>query len=326
MGQGDELRILVFGLAVVGVYAGAGWILFRRVRSRLRREPGASSRLGRTCGTTVLALAVLGIGCAAWGFFVEPNRLTVTRVRMESARVPRGAAPIRIVHITDLHCESVPRLEEQLPEAIAKERPDLIAFTGDSLNTPAGLPVFQRCMSRIASIAPTFVVKGNWDIWNVPGIERFADTGVHELDGTAARVTVRGTDVWIAGVPADQEALGGHALAGVPHGVPTIFLFHHPYPEVVPDVDRSRVDLLLAGHLHGGQVALPLFGAIMTLSRHGKRYEHGLYEVGPMHLFVSRGIGMEGGRAPRIRFCAPPEIAVIEIISADDPRGGAGER
>ena len=77
--------------------------------------------------------------------------------------------------------------------------------------------------------------------------------------------------------------------------------------------DRDVVDLMLAGHVHGGQVALPFYGALMTLSRHGKRFEQGLYELPGMNLYVNRGIGMEGGSAPRVRFASRPEITLFLV-------------
>jgi predicted MPP superfamily phosphohydrolase len=69
---------------------------------------------------------------------------------------------------------------------------------------------------------------------------------------------------------------------------------------------------MCAGHIHGGQVALPFYGALVTLSRTGKTYESGLYRVGGTWLHVSRGLGMEGGHIPRVRFWARPEVTVIE--------------
>jgi predicted MPP superfamily phosphohydrolase len=74
------------------------------------------------------------------------------------------------------------------------------------------------------------------------------------------------------------------------------------------------VDLFCAGHVHGGQIAMPFYGALVTLSRYGKQYEAGLYKAGPMWLYVSRGVGMEGGAAPRVRFCSRPEVAVLEAV------------
>jgi predicted MPP superfamily phosphohydrolase len=84
-------------------------------------------------------------------------------------------------------------------------------------------------------------------------------------------------------------------------------------------VHAPRVDLFLAGHVHGGQVALPFYGALLTLSRFGKRFERGLYPDADgfgFPLYVSRGIGMEGGAMPRVRFCSRPELALIELVPA----------
>ena len=73
-----------------------------------------------------------------------------------------------------------------------------------------------------------------------------------------------------------------------------------------------------------GQIALPFYGAMVTLSRHGKRFECGLHRVDSTYLYVNRGIGMEGGRAPRVRFLARPEITVIELAPAPPAPAAAG--
>jgi uncharacterized protein len=96
----------------------------------------------------------------------------------------------------------------------------------------------------------------------------------------------------------------------VPPDAYSIFVYH--YPDEIYAV-AGKVDLYCAGHTHGGQVALPLYGALLTLSRFGKRFEAGLYEVDGTQLYVNRGIGMEGSGAPRVRFFARPEITVYEI-------------
>ena len=61
-------------------------------------------------------------------------------------------------------------------------------------------------------------------------------------------------------------------------------------------------------------MALPFYGALITLSRFGKRFEAGLYRVEETRLYVNRGVGMEGGRAPRVRFFARPELTVIDLV------------
>jgi len=262
-----------------------------------------------------IALVSAGAVCVAYGYFVEPYWPEITRVRITSSRLPAPARPVRVVLLSDLHSDPSPRLEDRLPALIAAEHPDLVVYTGDSINSLEGLPVFRRCMTRIAEIAPTFAVRGNWDTWYWRSVDLFGGTGVRELDGHAGRVDLAGTAVWVAGVAVGHENLAEVALGEVPAGALSLFLYHYPYPDVLPAADWERVDLFCAGHTHGGQVALPLYGAIMTLSKYGKRYEAGLYRLARTWMYVNRGIGLEGGSAPRVRFCARPEITVVEIES-----------
>ncbi|MCJ7739225.1 MAG: metallophosphoesterase, partial [Anaerolineae bacterium] len=91
----------------------------------------------------------------------------------------------------------------------------------------------------------------------------------------------------------------------------TVLLYHTP--DLMPEAAAAGVDLYLCGHTHGGQIRLPLFGALVTSSRFWKRYEMGRYEDGRTTMYVSRGIGMEGLGAPRARFLAPPEIVAWDI-------------
>jgi hypothetical protein len=88
----------------------------------------------------------------------------------------------------------------------------------------------------------------------------------------------------------------------------TILLYHTP--DLMPKITGLGlgIDLYLAGHTHGGQLRLPLYGALFTSSRWGKRYEMGRYEAQGTTLYVSRGLGLEGLGAPRARFLAPPEL------------------
>jgi hypothetical protein len=305
-----EYGALLFIAAVAGVYLfallAAGRVALRRLRLLGEPTPG-----GRQAERLALALAGLGLACMAYGYFVEPYRLAVTRVRVASPKLAPGSRPLRLVHISDLHSDPRPRLEEKLPAAVAAERPDLIVYTGDSINSPEGLPVFRACLARLAQVAPTFVVKGNWDAWFWPGLDRFGGTGARELKNEAVRFEAGGQTVWIAGLPVMGEGRFEETFAGVPEGAFTIFLYH--YPDLIKEAAARKIDLYCAGHTHGGQVALPVYGALVTFSKFGKKYEAGLYREGATSLYVNRGIGMEGGHAPRVRFWARPEVTVIEI-------------
>ena len=312
----EQVRVVVFLGAVVLIYGLAAGILVRLVLQRFGRMTLSRSRRQVWFRMIILILAATGTLCIAYGFFIEPNWPQVTHVRIESSKLKPGSRPIRIVQISDLHSESRPRLEGRLPGIIAAENPDLIVFTGDSLNEPEGLPVFKECLKKIAAIAPTFTVRGNWDAWYWSDLDLFGGTGAYELRSEAVKVDVGGTPLRIAGVPVEEEGRIGMVLNSIPSGEFSVFLHH--YPDEIMEVAGRKVDLYCAGHLHGGQIALPFYGALVTLSRYGKRFEAGLYRVGETHLYVNRGIEMEGGKMPRVRFFARPRVTVIEI----HPTGG----
>jgi predicted MPP superfamily phosphohydrolase len=318
--MGESTAVLLFVCAVAAVYLFAACAVARLLLRRFGLM-GRPARGALVAERASLALAAAGLVCFAYGYFVEPYWPQVTRVRVESPKLRGAQRPVRVVHISDLHCDPEPRLEERLPDLIAAERPDLIVYTGDSLNSPEGLPVLRKLLARLASVAPTYAVRGNWDTAYWRREELFGGTGVSELKKGAARVDVAGTSLWVAGAPFAS-------LADPPDGVPsgirntlkdvppeafTLFLYHTP-DLILEAAETGRVDLYCAGHTHGGQVALPLYGAIITLSKFGKRFESGLHREGRTWLYVTRGIGMEGGPAPRVRFFARPEITVIELV------------
>jgi predicted MPP superfamily phosphohydrolase len=263
----------------------------------------------------VLSLGALGVVCVVYGATVEPYWPEVTRIRLTSAKLPAGHAPVRIVQISDLHSDPKARLEDVVPTLVAAEHPDAIVFTGDAINSPGGLENFRRCMRGLAAIAPTYAVRGNWDVWFWKQVDLYAGTGVRELSSDGAEIVAGAARVWLCGVPVGNELDEPRVVGAAPAGDYVVFLYHYP-DEIYAVAREARVDLYCAGHTHGGQIALPFYGAILTLSKFGKRFEAGLYRVDSTWLYVNRGIGMEGGNVPRVRFCARPEITVFEIEAA----------
>jgi hypothetical protein len=245
-------------------------------------------------------------------------------VRIEVPGLPAGTAPIRIAQIGDTHSDPTERLEGRLPDIIAKEQPDLIVFTGDALNSIGGLPIFRRCFTRLAAIAPTYAVRGNWDAAYWTKVDLFGGTGARELVAEAVPVDIRGTTLWLAGIAVGRESHLDEVLATIPHGAPAVFLYH--YPDLIEDVRGRGIDLYCASHTHGGQVAIPFYGALVTFSRFGKKYESGLFHEAGTNLYVNRGIGMEGGPVPRVRFCSRPEIAVFDLVPGTDTETLRGSR
>jgi predicted MPP superfamily phosphohydrolase len=97
----------------------------------------------------------------------------------------------------------------------------------------------------------------------------------------------------------------------VPTDVPQILLYHSP--ELMPQAIEQELDLYLCGHTHGGQVRLPIIGPLLTSSHLGRQYVMGLYRDGRTNLYVSRGVGLEGLSAPRVRLMARPEITLVTL-------------
>ena len=180
------------------------------------------------------------------------------------------------------------------------------------MNSHGGLAVFKKCMTALADIAPTYAVRGNWDTAFWRDLDLFGGTGVNELDGQMAELDIRGAPVVVNGLAVGHYAQINDILSQMPVRAFTVFLYH--YPDEIEEVSGHAIDLYCAGHTHGGQVSLPWYGALVTLSKFDKQYESGLYRKADTFLYVNRGIGMEGGSAPRVRFFARPEVTIINIV------------
>ncbi|OVE76732.1 hypothetical protein BVX98_04910 [bacterium F11] len=311
MATQEKIRLILFLLFVLSIYVLAGSLVLREIGARLGFWKTKKTRLVRWVNIVVLAFAVIGILCFSYGYFIEPYWLDIRFVRVDSDKVKGSASPLRIVHLSDIHSDRKPRLEPKLPSTIEELSPDLIFFTGDTINSPKALPVFKNMLREIGLIAPTYVVRGNYDIGFWSGLDLFGDTGAVLVSEGSIKKEIRGTKIHIAGIDPFDEHLLDQAVSDVAEDEVSLFLSH--YPLALRNHQKGKIDFIFSGHVHGGQVALPFYGAIITLSPHGKTYERGLYQKDGYSLYVSRGIGMEGGIMPRVRFWSRPEITVIDV-------------
>src|SRR5262249_16847214 len=143
---------------VTTIFASCVFILRRILAARAKKTDITISKPEKCA----LVLGACGSLCVLYGWLIEPYWLAVEHVRLETAKLPQGQS-VRVVHISDLHSDPQKRLEDRLPRVIAEQHPDLIVFTGDAINSPAGLTNFRECLKALSALAPTFVVKGNWD-------------------------------------------------------------------------------------------------------------------------------------------------------------------
>jgi predicted MPP superfamily phosphohydrolase len=245
--------------------------------------------------------------------FIEPYYPVVRQIAIASTKLHRK---IRVVHVSDFHCDPEVRAEERVVEAIEKLAPDLIVFSGDGVNSDAGIPVFRKTMRALVRVAPVYAVRGNWESWYFQHVDTFANTGVVVLEDENRRVQIRDQQLWISGAAVDHEATWPRTLDQLPSS--ELRLAVHHFPQVAPAVG-ARVDVLLTGDTHGGQISLPWVGPLICIRRWDKAFvPAGLHAFSNgLRMYVSQGIGMEGGRMPRVRFLVPPEIAVLDLVPTE---------
>ena len=270
-------------------------------------------RLWRHCRwfavLSVLA-ALVGEGCYVWAREVEPFRLEITTARVTSPRLSGLAAPVRVACVADLQTDAIGAYEVSVFDRLVELQPDLVLFLGDYLQLPADelraeLPKLHTQLARLTPRLGMFAVDGDVD-WPGGGVNGvFAGTKVTPLvDG----------DAQLPGVPIDV-----HGLSRMRSRAPRFDagmvkkLGGERFPIVIghaPDFmlavlrDGLQADaLLVAGHTHGGQIQVPGFGPLVTLSAVPRWLAGGgVFLRGGSWLVCSRGIGMERDMAPRLRF------------------------
>ncbi|MDO5411190.1 MAG: metallophosphoesterase [Lachnospiraceae bacterium] len=258
-------------------------------------------------------LALLGAAAAVVYFGLwENNWLQVTHYAMESERIQQT---VRIVQLTDLHNHEFGEKNEKLLELIRREKPDLIVITGDCLNasekrTDIMLSLFEKC----TEIAPTYVSYGNHEIEymeNFTGKEQLQDeilkTGVRLLDRSWEDVEIGGNKLRIGGIYGyvlspevkketymkddDSEVQFMEAFGDT--GRFRLLLSHRPEGLLLWDsMEYFDVDLIFSGHLHGGQIRLPVIGGLYSPEEGWfPSITDGYFEKGGSVMALSRGLG-----------------------------------
>ena len=253
--------------------------------------------------------AAIIVICFLYGYFIEPYWIEIKTVEIVTPKLK--SASFRIVQISDMHCDTKQRNEEKVVHIINDLAPDVIIFTGDTLNTPEALGLFKNTMRNLRAGLAKIAVRGNFDVWYWNNIDLYSDTGFNVLDRGSVTIEKAGEKISISGLSCQNPEELRTVLSDNLADRFNVFAYH--YPDFAESLKGLNVDLYLCGHTHGGQIALPVYGAIITLSKFGKKYESGEYKIGDTILYVNRGIGMEAGHAPRVRFFARPEITVFEI-------------
>jgi len=273
-----------------------------------------------------LSAQIIGTLLVLYGFWIEPHRLTITRQTLQSKKLSPGP-PLRLLHLGDLHLERRTEREQQLLALVRSTAPDLILFSGDFLNLsnlhdPEAHAEVRALLQELTAPLGVFVVSGSPAV-DLPELvpELLQDLPLRWLQNERVRLEHHGQVIDLVGVTCTHKPFvdGPQLVSLLTPPSPlkgreerfTILLYHTP--DLAPEAAEAGIDLQLSGHTHGGQVRLPFYGALFAGSLYGKQFEVGRRQVGEMTLYVTRGIGMEGKGAPRVRFLCPPEITLWEI-------------
>jgi predicted MPP superfamily phosphohydrolase len=271
-------------------------------------------------GFRVVGLAALGLGAlvVADGYLRGTRRLGVTRLVLPLPGLPAGAR-IRIVQLSDLHLGPLAdrsALRAALAEAAALE-PDVVCVTGDLVDSPAcDLDAWIPELAALDAPHGVFAILGNHDRYAGASFVAAAlrrHTRWRLLRDEVATVTVDGARLHLLGLEdrAERQCADGLAalVAQVPAGEARVLLAHRP--GVVRAAARLDLPLVLAGHTHAGQVAVPGMPRLNVARLLVSQWDRGTFREGGTVLHVSRGVG-ESGQA--VRIFAPREVVVVDLV------------
>jgi uncharacterized protein len=257
---------------------------------------------------------------ALWAFVIEPSGLVLRETRITLPSWPANFKGLRIAVISDLHAGSPFITIEKIHHIVERTnaaQPDLILLLGDfviqgvkggSFMEPE---VVASALKGLRARSGVFATLGNHDWWyDGPRVKRaLENVGITTLENDAAMIEREGAAIWVVGISDKWEGNPdiASALARVGAGTPIIAFTHNP--DIFPSIP-AKVALTIAGHTHGGQVALPIIGRPIVPSDFGERYAAGHIIEGSKHLFVSTGIGTS---ILPVRFRVPPEISLLTI-------------
>jgi hypothetical protein len=267
-----------------------------------------------------IAGAAAAVALGVYAGWVEPRRLVVRHVELEPPGWPRALDGLKLGVASDFHA-GVPYVGvdavARAVDALNAERPDIHLLLGDYLDSSQILrsrhlepEAIAEQLGRLTAPLGTCVVIGNHD-WRHSGDRIWRALEAHGITVLEDEAVER-DGLWIVGLGDLRYRAPDitQALAAVPPDAPAIVLSHDP--DVFPRIP-ARVSLTLAGHTHGGQVAIPLLRRPLLPSRYGERYARGHIVEEGRHLYVTHGVGTSG--LP-IRLNAPPEVLVLTLRSA----------
>jgi predicted MPP superfamily phosphohydrolase len=263
-----------------------------------------------------LASYAVALLLAAYGSSLRRRWVRVVHVDIPIAGLSPELDGYRIAQMSDLHIGNFDTKERGLEWArqVNRLEPDLVAVTGDLVTTGTAFYAdVAEVLGAVRGRDGVFVSLGNHDQWDPDHLTRLIEArGPRVLRNAWTSIRRGGAELIVAGV--DDRMTGRDdielTLAARPPRAPTVLLSH--YPEFFAEAASRRVDLVLSGHTHGGQIAVPFMARRASLSTLARQMRHGLHVRDTSRLYVHAGLGTTG---PPFRLGVPPEIAVLVLRS-----------
>ena len=260
--------------------------------------------------TYATGLVVCGYGCSLRRWFFVTRKIEIP---------VRGLAPeldgYTIAQLSDLHIGAFTPLwwGQRWVVAANAAQADLVVVTGDMVTS--GVAFHEDIAELVGGLRArdgTYVIMGNHDYFGEgePLVSLLRGRGARVLRNEGVVLERDGARLFLAGMDDTwtKRANLDASLEGRPDGVPTVLLAHDP--ERFPQAAERHVEVVLSGHTHGGQIAMPFLGRFINASKLAHRYHIGLYEQGDSTLYVHPGLGTTG---PPMRLGVAPVIALIKL-------------
>lgn len=244
------------------------------------------------------------------GFY---NPLILTDYNYTSSKVPVGFDGYHIVHISDFHCKEFGTDESKLIAKIRKADPDLIVFTGDSIDKEHSIDNYRDLLEGICNIAPIYYVNGNHEYDSVAPLEEMKELNekyhINDLNDASAVIEHNGDSILLSGLDFRLTMQGLRSKIDYANtSMFNILLYHGT--DKFDGIAPYNYDLVLSGHTHGGIVCLPFVGGIITNEKElFPKYDSGIFTSGLSTMISSRGLG----DAAIPRFHNPREVICITL-------------
>ena len=269
----------------------------------------------------LIIAAVLVLALLIWLLWANSSP-AATQVTVASGALPEAFEGFKIAHVSDLHNAVFGRKNEKLLSLIRAAEPDIIAITGDLIDSRhTDIDSALAFVEAAAEIAPVYYVTGNHESrLDFDEIEpRLIAAGARVLRNEAEDIGRGGERIRLAGIDdpsfirtggtAEERAAAELEQLGDGGGTFTVLLAHRP--ELVEVYAEYGAGLVLSGHAHGGQVRLPLLGGLYAPGQGLlPEYDSGLYSLGETQMVVSRGLG--NSVAP-LRVNNRPELVIVTL-------------